>query len=316
MAEIGEIPLLKGLYTFIRHPKETRALIRELAPQIYKRSFEREIAEAKVMRSIEGRLTEKLSPREVFMILTTSMDKLVVNSIWRGGFDDYLRKNPGMVKEAAEYATRAIRRTQPFFSIKDLPEYWRSGEFMKALTIFTNQLNQYWNYFRFDVFGKYKSGRISFFELVRKVIEGFIIPALIIGAITRSRPAQDAKELAADLTGMALATIPIAGNWLVAGQKGFWGKSGLITTELMGKMQQLSFRLNKQEWGKAALTIPELAGYVLGIPVAQPKRTIMGLLDLATGKTDDWMRLIWSEYARKRAEKERKPRGDKFWEFK
>lgn len=307
MAEVGTVPALRGLFTFSKHPRETMALLKQYAPQIYKRKFEREIAEAALMRSMAGRVTGKLSPREVFMLMTTSMDRLAVNGIWRGAFDDALKK--GMIaKEAAEYATRAIRRTQPYFGIKDVPEYWRAGELAKGLTMFTNQLNQYWNYYRFHIIGKRAAGRISNYEVAKRITETFLVPALIIGAITRSRPAEDLKEFVTDLSLMGLATVPIFGNWMAQGVKGFIG-GGLITTEMLDEIRQMSYRINKGEWDKAALGLPQLGGYALGYPVAQPKRFLQGIWDIATDKTDDWMRLIWSEYTRGEAEGEPAGKG-------
>ena len=298
MAEIGEVAAIKGLFTFMAHPVETRQLIKQFDIQIYRRSFEREIAEARKMKGVSGVLGGKLSPREAFMFLTVSMDRIAVSSLWRGGFDDFLRKNPDDIKGAAEYANRVIRKTQPYFDVKDLPEYWRSGEFMKALTIFTNQLNQYWNYYTFDIVGKTRTGKISGVEALRRTFWAFIIPALMIGAITRSDIPKNTRELVKDLASMYIATIPIVGSWITSGLKGF-SDSGLITTEILDRIQDLSQKVNKAEWDKVALTLPELAGYAIGVPVAQPKRTFKAIINLAQGKTDDWMELIWGEYTRK-----------------
>lgn len=303
MAEAGEIAVMKGLFTYIAHPKETHELIKRVAPQIYKRSLEREIAEAKTMRSLEKRLADRMSKREVAMILTTTIDKFVVNSIWRGAFDDFLAKNPGKEDAASEYATGVIQRTQPFFAVKDLAEFWRSGEFMKALTMFTNQLNNNWNYYRHDIFGKWRAGRIGFGQVARKTIDSFVIPGLLIGMFARSRPAEDAGELGKDLIRQALAAIPILGSFLTSGLLGFYSHAGIITTEVFNKLQTFTFHFAKEQWKKALLDIPELAGYVVGIPVTQPKRFVKSLISLAQGKSDDWLALIWGEYVREQAGK-------------
>jgi len=263
-SEIGNIAALKGVLTSIVHPIETRKMIKDLAPQIYRRSIERELAEAKMMRNLEKRLTDRVSAREAFMFLTVTCDRFVVNGLWRGAFEDFLKKNPGQVTEAAKYATAAIRRTQPFFSIKDLPEYWRSGEFMKALTMFTNQLNQYWNYYRHDTFGAAAAGKVGFDTVVKRVLEGFVLSAIIIGWITRSRPPEDAKDIVEDLASMAFATLPIIGHFIVGGYQGFHSDSGLITIEVMDRMQQLAYYMailrvcpqhNQKELLKRLLTL-------------------------------------------------------------
>ena len=302
MSEAGVIPVMRGLFTFMAHPKETVSLMKQLSPQIYARTMEREIAEARLKASLDKKLTRKLSPREAFMILTTTMDRLAVNSIWRGAFDEHLRKNPNAVEEAAEYASRVIRRTQPFFSVKDLAEYYRSGEFMKVLTIFTNQLNQYWNMARFEMFGKFgaKPGAKGFGELVKKLILGIVIPSIMIGIITRASLPKD-KEDAIDKTKddvvrTGLSVIPILGQWLSAGFQGWQEGQGLISIEIFKQFQEAVYNFNEQEWNKLAQQAPEFMGYLLGIPVAQPKRTIEGIIAFAKGETDDWLRLIYSGY--------------------
>ncbi len=309
MADIGEMPALKGLWTYINHPNETMALIKRLAPQIWHRSFERELAETKLMKSIGNRVMGKLNWREVFMFMTTSMDRLAVNSLWRGAFDDAIKKGFNETI-AAKYATASIRKTQPFFGIKDLAEYWRSSEIMKAMTMFTNQLNQNWNYYRFDIWGKWQAGKISNFDALRKIVEGFIIPALMIGAISRSRPAQDAKEFASDIGSMAFASVPIAGHYLSAGFNNWHDTQGLITTEILDQVQQFAYRMNPQQWDKIMENLPkiaetgaQMAGYMAGVPVTQPARTIKAMIELAQGNSDDLMRLIWGDATRKEAEK-------------
>jgi len=168
-------------------------------------------------------------------------------------------------------------------------------------------LNQYWNLYRFHIVGRRAAGQISNFEVVRRIFEGFIVPALMIGAISRSRPAQDAKEFTTDIASMATATIPVAGNFISSAIKGWYGDQGLITTELFNRMHEISYQANKGEWAKVLAVFPELAGYAKGFPVAQPRRTIMAMLDLAEGKSDELMSLIWGTFIMEQAEEEKKP---------
>jgi len=299
-AEIGIVPAIKGLFTFMASPNETRSLIKQYDIQTYRRSFEREIAEAKTMKGVRGVVGGKLSPREAFMFLTTTMDKLAVSALWRGAFDESLRKNPDDIKGAVEAASKVIRKTQPYFDVKDLPEYWRSGEFVKALTVFTNQLNQYWNYYRFDIFGKRAAGKINNLDVLKRIFWAFVVPALMIGAISRSKIQDDFKEAGEDFATMFLGTVPIVGSWITSGIKGF-NDSGIISTEVFNMLQTLSYNTSQGEWDKVLKTMPEIAGYAAGLPVAQPKRTTQAIIDLASSKTDDWLELVWGKYTRQRA---------------
>ncbi len=313
----GEIPTLKGLVSYIGHPKETSKLIQKYAPQIYRRTFEREIAEQKLLRNVEQTIQGKLTPQEAFMWLTKTADKVAVAALWRGAFDDAMR---GMNKRIAEamgmdikatitpeiagkYATQVIQRTQPFFNIKDVPEFWRAGEAWKMLTIFTNQLNNYWNFYRFDIIGKAAAGRISKLEAIRRFGEAFVIPAFMIGWITRSRPAENVKEYLSDIGLMGTAVLPVLGSFISGGIRGFSQSSGFITTQAFSVLQSMAYNANKAEWDKVLMDIPEMAGFLAGYPVIQPKRTIEALWNIAEQKSNDWLELIWGQYQRKEATK-------------
>ena len=299
-AEIGSLPAMKGLFTVLRHPNEIRALIKEVSPQIYYRSFERELAEMARARGAGKLIAGKLSPREVFMVGVRMMDRLAVNSLWTGGYLDWLKKHPRDLAGAKEYTERGIRKLQPYFEIKDLAELWRSNEFMKTLTIFTNQLNQYQNYYRHDIFGKFMAGKIGIREVIRRIWWAFVIPALIVGAVRRSRPAQNAKEVLLDFAGLGVGTIPIAGAWIVSGIKGFTS-SGLITTEVLIELQKITGHLAKEQYDKLWKDIPVAAGYLKGFPINQPKRTLEALVRIVSGESDDWLELIWGQWAREKA---------------
>jgi len=303
-AEVGAMPATKGLFTYLMHPKETTALIKKYSPELTARVLEREIAEARLARGAGQRLVRgKLTTREVFMFLTLGMDKIAVSSLWRGAFEDGLRK--GMTAEnAARWATRSVRRTQPYFDVKDLAEFWRSkDELIRALTMFTNQLNQYWNYYRFNIIGRRAAGKISNLEVIRRIFLAFLIPAAMIGAISRSSPPKDAGEFVRDTASMGFATVPLVGHWLSSAILG-WQNQGLISTELMERLHEIAYQANRGEWDKVFTTIPEAGGYLFGVPVAQPRRTIMAMIELANGNSEDLLSLIWGSYTRKKAEKE------------
>jgi len=307
IGETGMLPALKGMYSYVAHPDEVANQIKQYSPTIWKRTMEREVAEAKLLKSLDKRLEDKLSPKEVLMILTTSADKLVVNSLWKGAFDNHLKQNPDKIGDAASYAESIIRKTQPFFSQKDLAEYWRSGEIMKTLTVFTNQLNNYWNYYRFDTWGKFKAKEAGLGETAKRVIYGFVLPAMFVGWISRSRPAKNLKEAAKDTTLQLVRTIPLLGNYISSGLEG-WRPSAPIMYEAFSGLQRTSLNLAKKQWKNALKTGTDTIGFAVGVPAKKIKTYMEGLYDLFTGKTDDWWRLIYGEYVREKAkEKKKKP---------
>ena len=253
------------------------------------------------MKSATSRLSGKMSKREIAMILTTTMDRLAVNALWRGKYDDTISK--GITpKDAAAAADRVIRRTQPMFSMKDVPDLWRAGEVARPLLMFQNQLNQYWNYYWFDIVQKTMKGRIGKVEALKRVFLAFVLPSLMIGAITRSELPKDAKETVQDLAGMAFSTVPIFGQFIASGMKGFRDSSGPVMFELFDRIQTAAYYFNKEEWDKVILSIPEIATFAAGIPTAQPFRTMEAIINIASGKSNDWLELIWGEYTRKKLE--------------
>ncbi len=299
-SEIGNIPALKGTLAYLSDMKGWTTLTKRLMPQIYKRSMEREITEMKLLTAMASRPWEKLiaNTRETAAWLSVTADRLVANSIARGAFDDALKK--GFSEEmAAKYATKMIQRTQAMWSPKDVPEIYRTGgEAMRMLTAFTNQLNNQWNIMRHDIYGMAKAGQLSKGDLTKRVMEGIVLQAVLIGWISRSRPEQDAKEVAQDIVGNNMASVPIFGSMLSAGLSGF-RDTGAITFEAIQKGVDEMYYMSKGNWGKALATLPELAGYATGLPASQGRRITDALLDIAQGKSNDWLRLIWSEYTRK-----------------
>jgi len=298
---IGTNNAIKGLVSFAENPKETMNLMRQYSPQMWARKQDLFFAEEEIAKDVISQVTGKWNTRKLFMFMTVFGDRVVVSSLWRGAYDNALRKgmNP---TTAANYATRNIRITQPWWGVKDVAEFYRSlsksGEFLKTLTMFTNQLNQYWNYGRYELYGAWRAKQISTPQALRELIQGFIVSALMIGSISRGRLPQDPQEALTDVGAMGLAMVPLVGNWGAAAIRG-GAEPGLISTEVLDRAYRMAFQVNRGEWEKALLAFPELVAYAGGFPASQPMRTLEGILDLSQGKSDDWMRLIYSEYTRK-----------------
>ena len=126
----------------------------------------------------------------------------------------------------------------------------------------------------------------------------------MIGWITRSRPAESVKEFVQDEAAMAFGSIPMFGQFVSSAVMGFRDSQGLVTTQAMERLQEAAYYASKGEWDKVLGEMPELVGYAVGVPVGGPKRFLQGFWDLASGKSSDWLRLMYSEYARNKAKGE------------
>lgn len=302
---------MKGMSDYMAHPKYVEQVIKRKAPEVYARSrrlggaaMEREIAEiAREAERAFGWRRGYWRVKDTATALIRATDKSVVYSLWYGNYREALAR--GVPEEKAiEMAHKLIRQTQPYFTPKDLAGYWRMGELSRMLTIFTNQLNQNWNYLLYDILGPVRAKTISKPEAFRRIMQGLVSQALIIGAINRSNPAMDVREVGHDLAFQTLSMFPLIGSWMSGGIAGFT-ESGVIPFEVLQSLSRSIYLANKGDWdklGKRAL--PELAALGVGVPLSQPRRTIEGVVALAGKKSDDWLRLIWSEYVRERAGEE------------
>lgn len=309
---IGNINALRGLYASIGDRHGTKALIKGMSPQIDKRVMARELAENQLHKKLGAGILSKENLREFYMSLTLLGDRTVVSAIWRGAFDDAIRKGMGE-KVAASYAEKVIRETQPFFSIKDVPELWRlqssSAEFVRVMVMFQNQLNQYWNFYGKTVLGGVRSGNMSKIEALKEFLEGFVVPALMIGAINRSDIPRNPKEAITDVASMFFSAVPAVGQFVTSGIQGFRDNRGPISWQALGLIQETAFNVHNEEWTKALANIPEIAGYALGFPVSQPKRTIQSIIENGAEAFSDWQSLIWSQYALDAAKDRNAPGG-------
>jgi hypothetical protein len=296
-AEIGNLNAARGLIINLAKPGETAKIIKEYSPAMYARAMEREVAEARQMRG-QG----KISPQELMMVLQETTDRIAVNSLWRGAFDDKLIKG-STAQEAADYATGIIRRTQGWSSPGDVAAIARSGELIKAITPFTNEINQLLNYLRFDVFGKYGAKKMSTASMIAKIIEAFIAPALLFGLIRRGRLPKDGQEVAEDIGTALITMIPIFGPLIVAGLEGYNDMSPLALKSLE-YMQSAASSAKKQNWLTALKNIGLGAGTVAGAPVTAIRRIIEGITAVAEGKSDSWRDFVYGTYRANQARKE------------
>ncbi|KKM25794.1 hypothetical protein LCGC14_1591350, partial [marine sediment metagenome] len=286
---------------------ETKDLIRRVSPQMFNRVMIREIAEIKASNTLVNRLTGKRNWREWAMIFTLTTDRLATTSIWRAAFDKSLAQ--GMTeKVAARQALQITRRTQPFFSIKDVPDFWRSGEGFRMLTMFQNQLSRNFNYVRTHILASAKAGKISKAEALRRFVEGILIPGMFIGMISSGRMPKDPADFARNSIRPLVAMFPIFGPMASSAMGGFYDTTDPATFQILSEMSRAVYYANQNEWGKFLGQLPQIAGYAKGIPVNAPQRFIEGMIRMAQGKSDDWLELIWGEYVRKEARKQQEGR--------
>jgi len=298
-AEIGISNVLNGIQQLTKSPIKTTKFVYEKSPLVRNRKgqFDRVISELEQSKNIKQIIKQTKTKSDVIIGLLKFMDQQSVKAVWKGAYDQGLGKNM-TDQEAIDYADKVVRKTQPMAGVKDLSKWFRGGTLSKMFTMFQNQINNNYNYYTHDILGKYKAGEIGVGKVMYRVAFSYVMPALLMGMISRGRLPKD-KEGFRDLISFPIAGLFFVGSIvrnMIEGWDSFsipplsWANDVIKA----GTMKKIPTKI---KYGLSALA------KVLGIPWNQPYRTVKGMIDYLGGATDDLRRLIYSEYALKEEKK-------------
>lgn len=306
--EIGVYHLLNGIKQVGLDPVGIEKFVYDRSPQTKFRmgQFERFMVEQARVGTVEEVIKgpkglHKL--RKVALSPVVFMDKYTVLAVWKGAYDRvYMTsrtldgeriRSADLERVAAMEADLAVRRTQPMAAAKDLPGWHRSGTVATMFTMFQNQVNNNYNYFKHDIIGKVKSGQITPGTAAYRTLFTYLLPAMVLTMIANGRVKMSKEEAM-----KALIAYPLSGTFVLGGMinnimqgYGTWG-----IPPLQGPIDLIAGAAAKKWTNKAKLGLKGMAE-ITGIPYNQVYRTYMGMRALMNGETDDWRRLIWSEYA-------------------
>jgi hypothetical protein len=238
-----------------------------------------------------------LSP--IAMKMTQAIDKWTTTTVWWSGYQ--LAQGQGMnEKESVQFADGIIQDTQPMGSAVDLPMFFRGGELAKAMTIFQNQVNQNGNYLWHNILGEAKAKKINLTQASYRLLVSQVLPALLLGLVSRGRPPESAGEVAKDLGSYLLSPFVFVGGLVLNIATGEWGRSGNIAETPFKEAGRLANAIKQGDAKKIVTSAARTTGAWTGgkIPL-QAIQTAEGAWDLATGETEDWRELVWSEYSMK-----------------
>jgi hypothetical protein len=234
------------------------------------------------------------------------MDKRTTTTIWWSAYQ--MSQGQGMNEvESVQFADGVIQDTQPMGSAVDLPAYFRGGELAKALTIFQNQVNQNGNTLWYNILGETKAKKINLKQASYRLMMSQILPALLLGMISRGRPPETAGEIAKDMGAYLLSPFVFVGGMILNMVTGQWGRSSIAETPFKeaGKLISAAKQGDpKKIISAAARTAGAWSGGKIPLQAIQ---TAEGAWDLSTGETEDWRELVWSKYSLKSKKKKDSP---------
>jgi len=253
------------------------------------RFMERELKELAMLKSPKKVLGKKIS-RENAFAMVRAMDKITVTAVWQGAYQAAQQRGMKSV-DAIEYADSIVTTTQPMGGLEDLPDIFRGGTFAKMFTAFQNQINQQYNFWAYDVIQAKKKGRINNLELSWRVMMGHIIPAFIMGLVSRGR-LPDEKEVLTDQAGYLIMPLYFFGNLVNNLIQGYGGRETL-PLQVYDDIADIKEHKGLRSKIKAGL---RATGRGFGLPLNQPIRSMEGALDLFNQEDTDYRRLVWSKY--------------------
>ena len=109
---------------------------------------------------------------------------------------------------------------------------------------------------------------------------------------------KDIKDVAIDLITYPIAGAVVIGRWITQMIRG-WGDSSTIAEAAPGEARKLIGAVKRGDIQKIIKYAATTIGAATGRIPAQAVRTAEGVIDIATGKTQDPRRLIYSEWALK-----------------
>jgi len=260
------------------------------------RFMERELKELALLKSPKKILGNKISKESAFAMIR-AMDKLTVTAVWQGAYQAAQQRGMNRI-DAAKYADSVITTTQPMGGLEDLPDIFRGGTFAKMFTAFQNQVNQQYNFWAYDVIQAKRKGRINNAQLAWRVIMGHIIPAFIMGLVSRGR-LPDEKEVLTDQAGYFILPLYFFGSIINNILQGYGGRETLP----LQVYDDIADIKEYEGWRAKVKAGLRATGRGFGLPLNQPIRTIEGALDLFDRKDTDYRRLVWSKYMLQEREK-------------
>jgi hypothetical protein len=228
---------------------------------------------------------------------------------WKWVYDYTMEKTGGNELEAVKQADYDSRTRQSNPAPQNLPGIFRSKSIAaKMLTTFNTEMAPLLNIYKNEIIRAKYRGEIGWGKAGYKVIVAHVLPATIMGIISRGRLPKDWKEIAKDMIYYAVSPTLFLANPIqqaitgvrtglvaMAGPDALVGLAGNIKRlgdwdELTPKEKDILLRSLLKNTTKAV-------GGFTGKVSAQHIRSIEGLFDLITRKTNDWRRLVWSEKA-------------------
>jgi hypothetical protein len=292
------IPRIMGNFAMdMRDPVGFKKFVESKSRLVKTRAMDREIRNMGKSKDARVVLGRKVQLSDIALAGIKFMDQNTVNVVWKSAYE--LAIDKGMSESMSiDYADGVIEKTQPMADIMDLPAFFRGSTLEKMFSTFQNQINQNLNYWRDDIIGARGRGEIGSAMVAYRVLFSLLLPAMLMGMVSRGRPQEEAEEPIRDIAAYTVAPA----FWVGSVASGLIQGYGVRLPIGMGMIEDIAKGAANPEQLPKRLSGAVAQAY--GLPWSQPRRTLEGIIALGEGETQDKRRLIWNKYAlEKEAEK-------------
>jgi hypothetical protein len=318
---LGPVSTLTGFLDFYRDYAVQSQFIYENSPfmAIRTSNFDVTVSELKQQADRdklfgEGRAGEKM--RDAYFSLIGFTDKLITMPTWNAAYQKEMKKSGDMAR-AIDFADMIVRQTQSSGMPKDLAEVQRGSNIRKSFVMFYSYFSSTYNEMARSV-DLVKLKQVGYLDLMKSFFWIMAVPA-ICQSIIKNRawlgdddePEDIPGDVAKELVGYGLGTIPIVGNALGAIMEGFdtrpspllnIGKEALILRKTIPKVVTGDTSYNGKGVHPAIRSGAMLAGYAFGLPSRQIMRTADEAWDAYNNDEVTWQNvygLIYKERKKK-----------------
>jgi len=300
----GKRYIFQGMQEFIRHPFDSIEMVNQMSSEMRFRVDNLDRDMRGVLKKISGKsdwlsFVQRLAFKHIGVI-----QAMVDYPTWIAGYRHGL--DSGLDGEQAIAAgDRAVRLSQMAAGPKDLAAVQRKDGLMRALTIVYSYFNLLYNR-TVDIKRAFSSakGAADYLNVFERTMFLIAIPAVLGPLVSGQGPGEDEDWRA--WASLKIATYPLLGIPLVRDlasslESGWAYKGATPIGEVFNTLSKAGAAGKSAAEGKdvdtarvAGLAIDTI-GYSVGLPVAQPKRTVKYLIGVAEGDIEpegvtDWTR--------------------------
>lgn len=296
--------VFQGMLEFVRAPFKAVQFVNELSPEMRYRTDNLDRDMRGVLKKISGKsdalsIVQRLAFKHIGIV-----QALVDYPTWLAGYRHGL--DTGLSgADAVAAGDRAVRLSQMAAGPKDLAAVQRKDGLMRALTIVYSYFNLLYNR-QLDIRDSVKAARSvgEYLNAFERTMFLIAIPAVVGPLVSGQGPGDDEDWRA--WAALKLATYPLLGipglRDLASSFDSGWAYSGATPIgelfKSLSKLRGVGVGVAEGETPEAerlAIIAIEAAGYGFGLPVAQPKRSVRFLFDVAEGNVEpegvtDWVR--------------------------